>query len=218
MKTLSILSIFGSILHRVMSIASFKNTAKFRFWNPVTTIISFMIVSLFVSTCGLKPNKDRLQYEISELEIEVSTLYRDTGKSEATIAQSVVLRDAYLTYAHSWSTDSLTAEYLFQAAMIDADIQNDVSNSIKYLERIVGDFPDHPIRSKTLFLVGFTYAEQLHDFTKAQKAYQQYLDEYPEGEMASSVRIEIETLGLAPFIPIIPDNTATNSSEPSEQP
>ena len=102
--------------------------------------------------------------------------------------------------------------------MIDADIQNDVSNSIKYLERIVGDFPDHPIRSKTLFLVGFTYAEQLHDFTKAQKAYQQYLNEYPEGEMASSVRIEIETLVLAPFIPIIPDNTATNSSEPSEQP
>lgn len=201
-----------------MSPASFKNSAKFRFWNPVTTIISFVIISLFVSSCGLKPNKERLQYEIEELENEVSTLYRDTGKSESTIAQSVILRDAYLTYADSWSTDSLTAEYLFQAAMIDADIQNDVSNGIKYLERIVDDFPDHPIRPKTLFLVGFTYAEQLHDFTKAQEAYQKYLDEYPQGEMAGSVRIEIETLGHTPVIPITPDSAATNSSQTSEQP
>ena len=166
----------------------------------------------------MKPNKERLQYEIEELESEVSTLYRDTGKSTSTIAQSVILRDAYLKYADSWSSDSLTAEYLFQAAMIDADIQDDVSTGIKYLERIVDDFPEHPIRSKTLFLVGFTYAEQLHDYTKAQKAYQQYLDEYPEGEMAGSVRIEIETLGHTPVIPVSPDSAVTNPPLISEEP
>ena len=191
---------------------------KFRVQIPVFPIITFVILSVLVSSCGLKPNKDRLQYEIEELETQVSTLYRDTGKSEATISQSVILRDAYLNYADSWSTDSLTAEYLFQAAMIDADIQNDVSNGIKYLERIVDDFPDHPIRSKTLFLIGFTYAEQLHDFTKAQAAYQQYLDEYPDGEMAGSVRIEIETLGHTPIVPLNPDSVGTDSSQSTEQP
>ncbi len=159
-------------------------------------ILVLLLTSISFLGCEMGPNKERLKFEIDELESELSRLYRETGRSEMTIARSTSLRDAYIRYADTWKSDSLAAEYLFQAAMIDADIHNDVTTGIKYLERIVEDYPNHPIHSKTLFLIGFTYAEQLNDINKAREAYQRYLDLYPNGEMASSVKIELETLGL----------------------
>jgi tetratricopeptide (TPR) repeat protein len=162
----------------------------------------FLIVTF---GCNTQPNKERLEFEITQLEDELSELYIETGRSELTIARSASLRDAYLQYANTWTGDSLAAEYLFQAAMIDADINEDVSTGIVHLERIIEEYPDHPITPKTLFLIGFTYAEQLNDYNKARDAYNMYLALFPEGEMAESVRIELETLGLRPQIDVIPE-------------
>lgn len=166
--------------------------------------LPLILLLIFVVGCSPQPNKERLEFEIGQLEDELSELYLRTGRSEATIARSASLRNAYLQYADTWKGDSLAAEYLFQAAMIDADIQEDVSSGIIYLERIVENYPDHPIAPKTLFLIGFTYAEQLNDYNKARDAYNTYLTLYPDGEMAESVRIELQTLGLRPQIDTIP--------------
>ncbi len=158
------------------------------------------------------PSKERMSYEIDELEAELTELYNQTGRSEATIATSTQLRDQYIHYADTWKSDSLAAEFLFQAAMIDADIREDVTNGLQYLERIVIEYPDHPIHSKTLFLIGFTYAEQLRRFDKAREAYEKYLELYPDGEMASSVRIELDNLGLTPSF--LPDANTTSTVQP----
>lgn len=168
--------------------------------------ISLMVALLIITGCTTQPNKERLEFEITQLEDELSELYIETGRSEMTIARSASLRNAYLQFANIWSSDSLAAEYLFQAAMIDADIQEDVSSGIVHLERIVEEYPDHPITPKTLFLIGFTYAEQLNDYNKARDAYNSYLILFPDGEMAESVRIELETLGLRPQIEVPQDD------------
>jgi tetratricopeptide (TPR) repeat protein len=163
-----------------------------------------ILLFIIVVGCSSQPNKERLEFEINQLEDELSELYVRTGRSDMTIARSASLRNAYIQYADTWKGDSLAAEYLFQAAMIDADIQDDVSTGIIYLERIVQEYPDHPITPKTLFLIGFTYAEQLNDYNKARDAYNTYLELFPDGEMAESVRIELQTLGLRPQIDVIP--------------
>jgi len=168
--------------------------------------ISLMVALLIITGCTTQPNKERMEFEISQLEDELSELYIETGRSEMTIARSASLRNAYLQFANTWSGDSLAAEYLFQAAMIDADIQEDVSSGITYLERIVDEYPDHAITPKTLFLIGFTYAEQLNDYNKARDAYNSYLSLFPDGEMAESVRIELQTLGLRPQIDVLQDD------------
>jgi tetratricopeptide (TPR) repeat protein len=170
----------------------------------LSAFLPLILLFAFVIGCSPQPNKERLEFEISQLENELSELYIRTGRSEVTIARSASLRNAYLQYADTWKGDSLAAEYLFQAAMIDADIQEDVTTGIIYLERIIEDYPEHPIAPKTLFLIGFTYAEQLNDYNKARDAYNTYLELYPDGEMAESVRIELQTLGLRPQIDTIP--------------
>lgn len=178
-------------------------------------LITIMVLSAMVYVgCSIGPSKERLAYEIDQLEAELTESYNQTGRSQATLDTSARLRDAYIRYADSWKSDSLAAEYLFQAAMIDADIREDVSNGLQYLERIVAEYPDHPIHSKTLFLIGFTYAEQLSQFDKAREAYEKYLEMYPDGEMATSVRIELDNLGLRPSF--LPDTDSTTTVPPQD--
>jgi tetratricopeptide (TPR) repeat protein len=176
--------------------------------NSVSAVFTVIITSgILITSCTNTLNRDRQIFEIEQHESDLSRLYNQTGRSEATLSKSTELRDAYIRFADSWRTDSLSAEYLFQAAMLDADIREDVSNGLAYLERIATEYPDHPIHSKTLFLIGFTYAEQLNQFDKAREAYQQYLELYPEGEMAPSVRIELDNLGIRPSFEIHSDST-----------
>jgi tetratricopeptide (TPR) repeat protein len=158
------------------------------------------LIWVLLSGCNTAPNAAQMQSDIRNLEIDVSEKIREYGSAQIVLDATARLRDAYLSYASTFAGDSLSAEYLFQAAMVDADIHNDVRTGIIYLEQIVAEYPDHPITAKTLFLVGFTYAEQLNDYEKARMAYILYLDRYPEGDMAESVRIELANLGMRPTL------------------
>lgn len=173
-----------------------------------------VILLILTVGCSMGPNKDRMAYEIDELEAQLTDSYNQTGRSEASIVIGTQLRDQYIRFADTWKSDSLAAEFLFQAAMIDADIRQDVTNGLQYLERIAEEYPDHPIHSKTLFLIGFTYAEQLSRFDMAREAYEQYLQLYPEGEMATSVRIELDNLGLRPTF--LPETDSTTTVPPED--
>ncbi|MCC5926892.1 MAG: tetratricopeptide repeat protein [Bacteroidetes bacterium] len=156
-------------------------------------------IALLTLSCGAAgPDRDRAVDQIDRLEATVQVLMNEEGRSQASLEQTALLRDAYVNFADSFPGDSLSAVFLFQAAMVDADLHDDVRSGIGYLERLADEYPNHPLTSKTLFLIGFTYAEQLNDYNKARNAYNRYLDKYPDGEMAESVRIELENLGMRP--------------------
>jgi TolA-binding protein len=149
--------------------------------------------------CGTgEPDRDAAVQQIERLEATVQVLMNEEGRSVASLEQTAALRDAYLDFANTFVGDSLSAVFLFQAAMVDADLHDDVRSGIVYLERLADEYTAHPLTSKTLFLIGFTYAEQLNDYNRARQAYNRYLDKYPDGEMAESVRIELQTLGMRP--------------------
>lgn len=165
-----------------------------------------LFISLLVITVGLTsiscitsgPDRERAVEHIERLETTVQVLFNEEGRTVSSLEQTALLRDAYINFADSFEGDSLSAVFLFQAAMVDADLHDDVQSGIQYLERLADEYPNHPLTAKTLFLIGFTYAEQLNDYSKARDAYNRYLDEYPDGEMAESVRIELQTLGMRP--------------------
>lgn len=160
----------------------------------------FLLIALIAASCERSPDREAMIRNIELLDSEVVELFQQRGRSEQMLVRSEALRDAYLNFANTFQGDSLSAEFLFQAAMIDADIHQNVNSGIVYLERIAEEYPDHPIAPRSLFLVGFAYAEQINDYDKARAAYTAYLERYPEGDMAESVRIELETLGMRPII------------------
>jgi tetratricopeptide (TPR) repeat protein len=170
-------------------------------YQPHIRIALAGIVLLIILSCTESArDRETMLASIENLETEITILFQENSQSELLVDRTVRLRDAYLDYANTFSGDSLAAEFLFQAAMVDADLHNDVRSGIKYLEQLVEEYPDHNLTPKTLFMIGFTYAEQLNDYRKARDAYNRYLDKYPEGEMAESVRFELETLGMRPLL------------------
>jgi TolA-binding protein len=47
-------------------------------------------------------------------------------------------------------------------------------------------------------MVGFIFANELNETDKAKSIYEEFLKKYPESELASSVKLELESIGLSP--------------------
>ena len=54
---------------------------------------------------------------------------------------------------------------------------------------------DHKNAASSLFMQGFIYHNSLSDLQMAEKPYLKFLDEYPDHELALSVRWELDNLG-----------------------
>jgi hypothetical protein len=159
--------------------------------------IVLILLAGIVSSCSTPPDRNQMENSILSLEDEVRKLYQSDSSGDDFSTKTLQLRDSYLEFANTWRGDSLSAVFLYQAAMFEAEIHQDVSSGIVYLEQLVEEYAEHPLASTSLFLIGFSYSEQLKNPDKAREAYELYLERYPDGEMRESVAIELKTLRLS---------------------
>ena len=69
------------------------------------------------------------------------------------------------------------------------------SESEKYFQKIVDDYPEGAYSAKALFMVGFVNANYLKNYNKAEKYYKEFLSKYPENELADDAQYELDHLG-----------------------
>ena len=50
----------------------------------------------------------------------------------------------------------------------------------------------------SLFMIGYLSANQLGDNTKAKRIYNEFLEKYPDDELVSSVKFELQNIGKRP--------------------
>lgn len=67
--------------------------------------------------------------------------------------------------------------------------------SITNFKSVVEYYPDGENAAKSLFMIGFICANHTNEFDKAKDYYTKFLEKYPEHELASSAKYEIDTLG-----------------------
>jgi len=176
-----------------------KNTHGYVRRLCAATLVPLLTLALMIQACTQAGPDRELELEtIERMEAAARVMMNEEGRTDASLQQTAALRDAYLSFADNFPGDSLSAVFLFQAAMMDADLHDDVRGGIVFLERLAEEYPDHDLAARTLFLIGFTYAEQLNDYARAREAYARYLERYPNGEMAESIRIEMQSLGMRP--------------------
>lgn len=71
-------------------------------------------------------------------------------------------------------------------------------------KRVSELYPDSDKVPLSVFMSGFIYANMLSDFEQAENIYSQFLEAYPEHELAPSVKFELEYLGKSPEeIPVL---------------
>jgi len=73
--------------------------------------------------------------------------------------------------------------------------------AVKIYQKILGLFPDSPIKYQAQFLIGFVYSEQLKDHNMAKEAFQKVIDQYPDCDLVDDAQFMLKTTGSDSLTP-----------------
>ncbi len=151
--------------------------------------ISFVLfIALFFAGC----NSNDPAKKIEKLEKQLFT-------TENAIVPEVAsdLVSAYCDFADANPDDAMAPEYLFKAVDVSMNI-NEPQRTISIIDRLLTEYPDFPRTQAALFVKAFIFETRYNNLDMAKKLYEQYLEQYPEGEFAEDCRASVENLGLTP--------------------
>ncbi|MGE5680781.1 MAG: tetratricopeptide repeat protein [Bacillota bacterium] len=110
----------------------------------------------------------------------------------------------YEMIAKEYPKSETASKALFEIAKLyhskSAGIYPDESlkRGIRYYKRIYDEYPGSKEAPQALFMVGFIQANDFGQFDSAKAAYKLFLEKYPNNEMASSAKAELDNMGLTP--------------------
>ncbi len=149
-------------------------------------------------TCSTGSDREKRLQTIETLEW-VLLDDNDTNRSaQEKRTDALKLMEEYDAFIRAYPSDSLSAVYLYNQAMMQADQFKRYEESAKLLERFQREYPNHSLSAKALFLQAFTYAEYVKDFKRAEAIYRSFLQRYPDHEMVPSIEFELNNLGKSP--------------------
>lgn len=70
--------------------------------------------------------------------------------------------------------------------------------AIECYNQIIEKFPNNEKAPQAIFMAGFICAENLKDLERAKYYYKKFLKAYPDHELATSVKAELDNLGKSP--------------------
>jgi TolA-binding protein len=86
---------------------------------------------------------------------------------------------------------------LFKAGDFSMGLEKS-EQAIMYFDQIIANYPAFEKLPYCLFLKGFIYENQMGNMDQAKEVYLEFLNKYPDHEMAESARFSIKNLGKSP--------------------
>ena len=83
-------------------------------------------------------------------------------------------------------------DYYLSVEKFDYILNNSFSNTLKPLNLDIKDSLE--LKEKSLFMIGYIYHNHLGNLSLAQEYYNLFLDKYPNNELSSSVKYEIDLI------------------------
>jgi outer membrane protein assembly factor BamD (BamD/ComL family) len=76
-----------------------------------------------------------------------------------------------------------------------AQTSDDPGDRLRSFREVVDKFPDDEYAPQALFMVGFVLAEEMFDFSTAERTFAELVERYPESEYSDMARWMIENMG-----------------------
>jgi len=151
-----------------------------------------LAVTWLAAAVACQSPADKLAGTIREKEKELlsdssMTVNRDKARA---------LTSLYDEYATAHPGDSIAVEYLFRAGDL-ANGSGDYLDAIRFYQRCAETETFHK-RQVALFMQGFIYENQLLDLDNARRIYTEFLERYPDHDLAKDARFSLENLGRTP--------------------
>lgn len=159
-----------------------------------------LVALAVLASCGGSPTPEPSvedQAAITEMRDNIGHLRAQAFEQDVRMDRAVGhdLMKAYIAFANQHPQDSLTAEYLFQAASVGQALGKH-RKSIELLCNVHDGYPEFDKRVESLFLVAFTYQRDMNDRIAAEKYYDQVIELYPESIWAEQAQASLVTLNL----------------------
>jgi tetratricopeptide (TPR) repeat protein len=121
-------------------------------------------------------------------------IFDNPDKTGINRASSLKYVDACEAYALVFPKSESTPEYLFKAAEVAKSLRT-FPKSLSLYDWIIDGYPAYEKTATALFLKGFIIENNLGDEEKAREVYNEFLQKYPDHELADDIAFLIENLG-----------------------
>lgn len=113
--------------------------------------------------------------------------------------------DNYEKLADEFPESELSPKALFEAgklyqsnAIKEMDMTGSMKKSLALYRKIIDKYPGSREAPEAMFMTGFIESNELGDYNAATQTFKLFLEKYPNHEMASSARAELDNMGLSP--------------------
>ena len=168
-------------------------------------MLSFLSFSVFFCT-GEEAKQQNALEQIRTDEHYLQSRISEGAEGQQLIERSKKLVDRYISFQENFPDHDKSADFLFQAGMLSAEMHGDFEDGIHLLKTVQNDYEDQLVAEQALFMAGFLYDYEIGDHESAQKIYTRFLEIYPDSEMAEGVQQAYEYSGSVadPDIPQMP--------------
>ncbi len=154
----------------------------------------FLLTALLLSCQQQKPGqKEQALAKIDSLENIISSdpdVIKNLKPANELIKQME-------EYAKSFPQDSLAPEMLVKAGEIARGLGK-YDKATGLLQTVWTKYGEHRLAPPALFLQAFTYDNDLRDSSLAVRYYKEFLERYPDHEMAGQVQQLVSVVGKSP--------------------
>lgn len=164
--------------------------------NKYLRIIIFTVSAFVLGiSCSRKPSKEQLNKQIVKYEGLMKVNLGRSGEPVVPQNNAKKLLSIYHQYVTMYPKDEKAPSYLFASAMLEAETFHKYHDCIDILYKLRKNYPDNDYAEKSLFLIGYTYAEKVKDFQRARAVFTQFLEKYPKSPFVPSVKFELKNMG-----------------------
>lgn len=155
----------------------------------ILSIIPFLLILVIFTGCSKKSDTDYMNMAKSSVEknntADAVTAYQNLIKDypESPLAPEAIFQLATL-YQNKMVKDVLQAESMEKA--------------VSLFRSIFDKYPDNKLAPKALFMSGFIQANDLKSFNEATTSFNLFLQKFPNNELATSAKEELDNMGLTP--------------------
>lgn len=107
------------------------------------------------------------------------------------------LKTQYVAFADQYPDDEHTPEYLFKAAQRSIAMDQ-TPEAITLLNRLIEKYPKSTQVPDAMFLLAYTYENNLNDLPKAKELYTNFIKLYPTHDLSEDAQFALDNLGKSP--------------------
>lgn len=160
---------------------------------------------ILLTACSGPSGADNMLSNITARDLELQHLrevYAPMNELKEKASElSILLQEFVDTYPdHSFAPEALMLH-----AMLLAELLDEFEKAARQFYLLHSKYPGNPLSEQALFLAGYTMAEMVGDADRAGGYYREFMDCYPDSELAGSVAFELQNLGRSPEDILTPD-------------